>query len=228
MLSITGIALNHTDGLQLSKISISHPWLLKLYGVSRPELVSYNVDGRWYTQAGEQFFVNDLPIDVCTGELIGAMDVPPFSVLACSDELALLDEEHQLLERIGSFHGIPTPITKLGRCSEGICVQNADRAYQVNLDDLSVISLDGKFTSELVWSNASAELPAEVARAISVQGHGGHLNGERLMLDLHAGRFFGALGPFFMDFIALVFIFVAGSGAYMWLKSGTKRKRNSD
>jgi uncharacterized iron-regulated membrane protein len=41
---------------------------------------------------------------------------------------------------------------------------------------------------------------------------------ERVILDLHSGRFFGKLGPWLFDIAALLLILLSLSGAWIWLK----------
>ncbi len=41
---------------------------------------------------------------------------------------------------------------------------------------------------------------------------------DRLLLDLHTGRFFGHLGPYVMDLAAILLLLLAVSGGYNWLK----------
>jgi len=40
---------------------------------------------------------------------------------------------------------------------------------------------------------------------------------DRVLLDIHTGRFMGAIGPYVMDGIALLFLVLVFSGFYMWL-----------
>ncbi len=41
---------------------------------------------------------------------------------------------------------------------------------------------------------------------------------ERIILDLHSGRMFGTFGEYVMDIVALLFIFLALSGGWMWCR----------
>jgi len=41
---------------------------------------------------------------------------------------------------------------------------------------------------------------------------------ERVLLDLHSGRFFGRFGPWIFDTIAVLLILLALSGTWIWLK----------
>jgi uncharacterized iron-regulated membrane protein len=41
---------------------------------------------------------------------------------------------------------------------------------------------------------------------------------ERLLLDLHSGRIFGAAGPWIFDIAALLLILLSLSGTWIWIK----------
>lgn len=41
---------------------------------------------------------------------------------------------------------------------------------------------------------------------------------ERVMPDVHTGRFFGAWGPWLKDATALLMLFLAGSSVFIWWK----------
>ncbi len=41
---------------------------------------------------------------------------------------------------------------------------------------------------------------------------------DRVLLDLHTGRFFGSAGPYVMDAAAILLLVVASSGVYNWFK----------
>lgn len=39
---------------------------------------------------------------------------------------------------------------------------------------------------------------------------------ERVILDLHSGRLLGNYGVYFSDIVALLMVFLAGSGLWLW------------
>ena len=41
---------------------------------------------------------------------------------------------------------------------------------------------------------------------------------ERLLLDLHSGRFFGRFGPWVMDAAAVLIVLLGVSGTWIWLR----------
>ncbi|MGS0729088.1 PepSY-associated TM helix domain-containing protein, partial [Shewanella sp. 0m-11] len=51
------------------------------------------------------------------------------------------------------------------------------------------------------------------------------LTWERVLLDMHSGRFFGSLGPWIMDLVALSLLIMAFTGCYIWLQQKPPRTR---
>jgi uncharacterized iron-regulated membrane protein len=57
----------------------------------------------------------------------------------------------------------------------------------------------------------------------SFRGRG--LTLERLILDLHSGRIFGAYGIYVMDAAAIVLLWLSGSGLWVWWRRQLQQKR---
>lgn len=51
------------------------------------------------------------------------------------------------------------------------------------------------------------------------------LTADRVLLDLHTGKFFGQWGPYVMDAAALAFLFLTGTGFYLWWRRHGEQKR---
>jgi len=63
----------------------------------------------------------------------------------------------------------------------------------------------------------ASQLPAQQWAQIQAQSSSPHsLHWERVLLDLHSGRLFGAVGVWVFDVAALLFIFLALSGVWVW------------
>ena len=95
-----------------------------------------------------------------------------------------------------------------------LVISAAHGVYIVDIDSPAWQEFDDV---EAQWS-VVATLP-ETLRAELLQPYrGAGLPLERVSLDLHSGRMLGPLAVYFMDFIALLFIFLALSGSCMWLR----------
>ena len=98
ILIISGIALNHTERLQLDSKFVNESWLLDWYGMGpdKPP-VSFKVGEDWLTELDGRLFLNDVPIVAFTGALIGATVGDGFIVAGTPDSLYLFDAEAQLI-----------------------------------------------------------------------------------------------------------------------------------
>ena len=70
---------------------------------------------------------------------------------------------------------------------------------------------------EIAWARPSA-LPADLGRALAQAQQPTGPSAERLLLDLHSGRFLGPLGPWLMDAAALGLLLLAATGLWTVLQ----------
>ena len=74
ILIITGIALNHTERLNLDSRFVGTGWLLSWYGVA-PENspVNFRVGDRWLTEVDGSLFLDAVHVPSFKGSLVGAV-----------------------------------------------------------------------------------------------------------------------------------------------------------
>ncbi|WP_370979318.1 PepSY domain-containing protein [Agaribacterium sp. ZY112] len=221
LLSITGILLNHTDALRLAKFKVSSPWLLSLYGQEVPEFRSYSLapDGKvlLVSALSTHVYVEAKPLYQCSQTLVALSAFKGSLAVACRQSLALFDAQLNLVDVSDIYSGLPAPIESMGRCDQHFCIVSAAGQYALNSDTMQ-------------WQPSQANLsltpvqatPAWVKKQVMASYGASELSWERVVLDLHAGRFLGSIGPFIMDLIALLFILAAVSGVYMWLGQNKK------
>ncbi len=219
LVSITGILLNHTSALTLSERPVKQPWLLSLYGMKPPKVVSYEAGGQWVSHlGGEHLYLDDQELAYCMGSLQGAVALPEFSVAACGDELVLFTSTGEVIERIGAAYGIPRPISALVLCAGEPCLLNGDKYYRINLEQLDW----------QVYGGASIEqfkpqtLPEPLQQKLLSRYFGEAITWERVLLDLHSGHLL-QMGPWLMDVVAVMLITLSLSGVTMWY-SGQRRR----
>lgn len=71
------------------------------------------------------------------------------------------------------------------------------------------------------WVHELYGLPAPTGEEGGFPG----LTVDRVILDIHSGRFFGTLGPWVMDAMAVLFIILSVTGVYMWWHRSRELKR---
>ena len=78
-------------------------------------------------------------------------------------------------------------------------------------------------TNRLVWASEQA-LPKSLSASLT-KSFSPSLPLERIVLDLHSGRFFGSNGPLVMDTVALLLIILSLSGVWIYIRSVRRRQK---
>lgn len=224
ILSVSGILLNHTEYFGLNKKHIKSDWLLNHYGISAPKNIkSYLAGEHWISQWGKKIYLDDHAVADTDKELIGAVFYQDMLIIAQHDSLFLYTRDGELIEKMSKSEGVPPVIEAIG-------ITDANQ--------LAVRTVNGMFTSNqqlLHWQKSSsvnsiwsvqALLPDKLYQKTLELYRGKGLDLERVILDLHSGRLFGSWGIYFMDFVALLMIFLALSGVWIWTMRIIKKKKH--
>lgn len=218
LLSVTGIVLNHTGALKLDHRFVQSTLLLDWYGIEAPATaIRYRVGEKSIALLDTQLSIDTKQLDGEITSLTGSLMQNDMLIVGEQDGLLLLTPEGQLIERLGRNEGVPQNIERLGITSEGqLVVVTATGLYSVDANYMKWIDWSGD-REAIAWSLPSQLEDAELA-ALQTRFRGQILPWERVILDLHSGRFFGEWGPWLMDAAALLMLFLAGSGVFIWWK----------
>ncbi len=221
VLAVTGLMLNHTSELELDSQHIQNNWLLDRYGISAPQKVrSYQAEGRWFSQWGERLFFDQLDLGIASSPLLGVLFYDNMFVLALQSEVWLLTPEGELIEKMGGTEGIPAGMSAIGLTDDGqVAVMAAHGVYSA---DQNLVIWEDDPEAITVWID-SVKLPPELKQILLEQYRGHGLSFERVILDLHSGRLFGTYGIYIMDAAAVLMLFLALSGSWIW---GIRHIRN--
>lgn len=215
LLSITGVALNHTSELKLDQRFIKSPLILDWYGISpATKLKSFAIKQHWLTQLEKNIYLNNKVIFSSVQPLIGAIMTDDFIVAAFKHQLVLLTLEGEVVESIPR-----AKIEKISSQNGLIFIQQQQHIYS-SKDQL--LSWQEASHQPQSWSTESL-LPKAMSQAIKQNSREQILDIERLILDLHSGRFFGKYGVYFMDLSGVLLIFLSLSGIWFWLRTYIKR-----
>jgi len=219
-LSLTGIALNHTDGLSLAHQPIESTWLLDHYGIAAPK------DIRFYQQQAiaitnnlvwlndKLLFESDSEV-VSIGQLLLKHNQQRVLVIATQQNILLYNFKGDLLDMLGAESGVPEMIKAMSINGQQVIIDSAKGYYQTD---------DNFFNWQVIQPvNAPNWLQPEPASDVKVHQaellfRAQFLTLERIILDSHSGRIFGNIGVLFMDAIALLMVLLSISGLYLWLK----------
>ncbi len=213
-LVISGIALNHSQQLQLNNNFIQSEWLLDLYKISPvTEPVGFEVNNVWISQVGERIYFNKNEIAKDVKRLIGIISANDIYIIAFDGQLKLLTKEGEVIEHLTGAEGVPAGMKEIGFDQQSdIVIKAAHGYYHVNLDELEWSEYD---YLDANWSVGSP-IPEELQQDLLKQYRGSGLTIERVLLDLHSGRIVGAWGIYFVDLIALFLLILSCTGVWMW------------
>lgn len=217
VLALTGIALNHTEELQLDERFVREAWVLDWYGIRAPETsTAYATPLAPVTLLGRQLYIGNRPLTGEYDRLIGAEAIQDMLITAVDDRLLLTGPEGELLADLTALDGVPTGLRRLGRDQDGRPVVAASTGYY--RPDADFIRWERLPTSEhdITWAQPQTLAP-ERRLALEHAFRDRVLPWERVLLDLHSGRVFWPYGIWVMDAAALLMLFLAASGVLVWL-----------
>jgi len=215
LLSITGVALNHTSELKLDQRFIKSPLILDWYGISSSaQPKSFAIKQHWLTQLEQTIYLNNKAVFTSDEPLIGAIITDDFIVAAFNNRLVLLTLKGDVIESIAK-----TAINKIGSQGELIFIQ---QQQQIVSSKDQLLSWQKSAQQAQHWSTETP-LPNALSQALKQSSREQILDIERFILDIHSGRFFGKFGVYFIDLSGLLLIFLSLSGTWFWLRTFIKR-----
>ncbi|MGH1472441.1 MAG: PepSY domain-containing protein [Cellvibrionaceae bacterium] len=228
LLAVTGILLNHSNFLSLDHKPISKQLQKWLYGIdfSVHAIHEFDHDTDFVQLNDRTIYQNNAKVAVCQGDFLGAHLIhfaddkrDQGYLVWCSNELLLVSNTGVVQERVGEFQGLPTPLSSIGFCNnESVCFESMSKhIYQFSTDELMWSLVDNNNYRLVVINKGSlSNSKVELIQQIELQHTGNAINLERMILDLHSGRLFGAGGVWLVDIIGILIILLALSGLFLW------------
>jgi len=209
VMAVTGILLNHMEELGLDQSNV--PALLaSRYYQAPDDLTGFQTGDNWYYSLEGQLLLNGAQLTQCS-QLAGVVEVELGLVAACDTSLLLLDDSGLLIEAIT----LPESILMVGPRSVGltdtsiVMLAMSSGVFRFSLESLEQIVVDNP--KNIRWS-LSKPIPVAVLESAS----GFDISWQKLVLDLHSGRYFGQWGVWFQDLVALLLIVMAVTGIKLW------------
>jgi hypothetical protein len=217
MLSVSGIALNHTEQFRLDQQHVQAGWVLDWYGIKVPEQARVaTVNGTRITLLGDHLYADNNFIGAPYTELLGAYWNGQVIVVAAGAEMLLLTPDLELVEKMTTADGLPAGIEALGGNEQLPIVRTPDGLWQADEQLLGWTSVE--LEMPVPWSSTQLVSGAEIDTLLQ-DYRGRILTWERIILDLHSGRILGSAGPIMADLVALLLLVLAGSGLWLWARS---------
>ena len=223
LLTVTGLLLNHAGSMKLDRIYIDNNFLLDWYGL-RPASapVSYQTDGHWLTRIDNHLYLDDIEITGNPDQLHGAVTSGDIIILAFTHGLFLLTRQGDLIERLTGLQGVPGDLEAIGLGAQGEIIVRSEGSVFYTDKDMQTWKPYLKPGGN--WSHINTA-PAALEKQLLLMYRGRGLSLEKLLLDLHSGRFFGKAGTYLVDLACIIFIVLAISGWCVWMKRRSMQKK---
>ncbi len=221
-LSVTGLALNHTEFLKLDRIMIHNGLILDRYGMAGgADISAYRINGsNTLAHLDGQLFYNGAPL-ATGGTPIGIVEGTPITVVATSEQLIYLSENGELIETVGTGQLPYTSLSAIGRSPAGATVLVAtEGTWTADADWIEFTPYEGSYSVDAL---KKIELDPTAEAALLEAFQGGGISLYHVLLDLHSGRFFGWGGRTAMDLTAVAILLLVTSGLSGWLRKSRRK-----
>ncbi len=207
LLTVTGLALQHTQALGLDTAYVESDWLLDWYGVAAPDATAFTTGDHRVARVGERVLLNGELLDLEAFDLRGVAAVNDEIVLLAPDELAIVTSSGELIERI------PTSAAAMAigvDSSPGrVYVRTAMGEF---VFDAALAHWDPTAAPASVAWSEPVDITANELQMLQALYRQHLITIERLLLDLHAGRMFGPYGTWIIDIAAVLLLALAVTG----------------
>jgi len=222
VVAVTGVLINHARSLNLRQISVDAPFIMERYGLVPDQApVSYLVQGTWITWLDGSLFVNTTLVAEQVSKAVGAASSGSVIAAATPDQILLITFDGELIERLPS-HALPGNVSAItGADDGGVIIETNNGIFASNGEFLRWTSTD----VEAIWTETQS-LPAGLYQGILQEFGGAGVSLGRILLDIHAGRFFGAWMSYVFDIAAIALLFLAISGVINSVRPPGPRGRN--
>ena len=219
LLTLTGVAINHSDDLGLDKTVVTQAWLLDYYGIAAPKHVAQFGHGPSTLYITDNLlWQNQQMILEAADTLISAAYTSNMLVAIDAQQLYLFDKHGQLQETQNTSTGLPPGLFALAIIDDRVWLNTESGVFKAD-DQLIEWQEVSALTTPVVWLNKSDTLDTDIINL----ARSANLSWQRVMLDLHSGRLFGHLTIWLWDLFALALLMVSLSGFWIWLKQKPPR-----
>lgn len=224
--AVTGILLQHTNGLKLNA-HYAPAWLVSpLYGVKVTTSTHYHLKKHWVASAGGWLYLDGQPVSgVIVNNIQGAVWTKEGIWVAVNEELLLLAKTRLIIDRRSTREGLPERITSIGKDQHGgLIVASASGNWKVT-EDLRFESA-GNTNERITWSEIHQTSPAQALLEQQILQHANdHLiTWERAITDLHSGQIGGTIGQVVAHLMGFLILLVATAGVVLWFRSRPIRR----
>lgn len=223
LLSISGIAINHSDDWRLDEKYVGWNLLLDAYGIAVPPVTaSFSDRGHRVTQLGSRLYFDGRDLqreaDTLTGMVVSAALV----VVVTGHDVLLLTRDGEFVQSIELGEQLPAGIVRVGRAGERAVIESDGQYFRADGDVSAFAAWPSPDPAGIEWAAPTA-LPADQLDALRLDYRGRGLTVERVLLDLHSGRVLPVVGKALLDIIGVALIVLSATGLFLWTRRNGRR-----
>ena len=220
---LTGLVLNHTVDMDLSNRHVTANWIQARYGMTLDgEPKAFGLDGKAYaaTWDGKIFHRSSIVDD--SEPLIGAVPLRDGTAVVTRFSVHYFGLDGELIEVIDSISLPATPVSRAGRTSNlTLVLETESGTYTSDPNLLDFTESPGN--QETTWSTIVAPSDSDLKKwKTTYSGDGIPL--DRVILDIHSGRFFGNIGKWIYDLTVIGVLVLSATGFILFLRTRRRAK----
>ena len=215
---VTGMILNHTIDLDLSNRHVTANWIQSQYGMSlEDEPKAFGIGGKAYAARwdGQLFHQKNIMDD--SSPLVGAVPLRNGTAVVTATSVHYFGLDGELIETLDSLTLPEIPITRAGRTKNLELVletQSGTFRSDSNLLEFS----ENPSPNETEWSAVVTPSASDIKTwKTAFSGDGIPL--DRVILDLHSGRFFGSIGKWIYDLTVIGVLLLSATGLVLFFRT---------
>lgn len=201
LVSSTGVLLNHTGELALAKHYPQQAIWLWPYPLQQNR--GYVLHDAVLYSSGEHIYFNQQKLDGCMPPLLGAVEKAADLWVLCSAQLLFL-QQAKLVENIDSSL-LAQSLSAIALVDDEVFLSSGEQWLRLDENTLSLTP------TSIVPGHV---LNTEILPAAYQQNQ--VISWQKVLQDLHSGRFFGHWGIYVVDAAALILLLLALSGFWIW------------
>ncbi|QFU21380.1 PepSY domain-containing protein [Shewanella eurypsychrophilus] len=223
LMASSGVVINHSNHLSIDTAQVQQKWMLDYYGITPPNNIAiYQTEPLSLASTDNLAWVQHQLAVEADSPIKGMLTLGNILLAIDNNHLYMLSKDGELMEKQDASMGLPRGIEAIGFDGQ-VWLKTQDGYFMA--DDELIEWTQAEPLAIIPWSQALSTPAAQSESGrISLLARSSHLTWERVILDIHSGRFFGSLGPWFMDLVALSLIIMAISGIYLWQQGKPKKK----
>lgn len=220
--TLTGVVLNHTVDLDLSKRHVTNSFVQSRYGMTlKGEPQAYGLSGKTYAAEWDEnvFFRKNLIED--PSPLVGAVPLRDGVAIVTRTAVHYYGLDGALIENLDSASLPPGKITRAGRTPALTLALETPEGIRISDSELLDFT-PAQETASITWSEKTTATPGD--RQLWKSAYSGDgIPLDRLILDIHSGRFFGGIGKWIYDILCFGVLALSATGLILFLRN---RKRS--